>query len=98
MLEAAGGDDVFGDVKQQAVVTSTEMILARAPDVIIELNYARNQRAAASDVRSWNPLSSVPAVRNQRVYVLEGEEFVVPGPRVGIATERLSRVLHPTAW
>ncbi len=98
MLDVAGGDDVFADVKQQAVITSTEMVLARAPDVIIELSYARNQRAAASDVRSWNPLSSVPAVRNQRVYVLEGEEFVVPGPRVGIATERLSRALHPTAW
>jgi iron complex transport system substrate-binding protein len=98
MLDVAGGDDVFGDVKQQAVTTSTEMVLARAPDVIIELNYARNQRAAAADVRSWNALSSVPAVRNRRVYVLEGEEFVVPGPRVGIATERLSRALHPTAW
>jgi iron complex transport system substrate-binding protein len=98
MLDIAGGGDVFADVKQQAVITSTEMILARAPDVIIELNYARNQRAAASDVRAWNALSSVPAVRNHRVYVLEGEEFVVPGPRVGIATEHLSRALHPAAW
>jgi len=98
MLETAGGDDVFADVKQQAVITSTEMVLARAPDVILELHYARVERAAASDLRPWNALASVPAVRNHRIYVLEGEEFVVPGPRVGMATERLSRTIHPDAW
>jgi hypothetical protein len=27
--------------------------------------------------------------------VLTGEEFVVPGPRVGDATRRLATVLHP---
>jgi iron complex transport system substrate-binding protein len=98
MLEVAGGDDVLSDVRQQAVITSTEMILTRAPDVIVELAYARSQRALASDIRAWNALSSVPAVRNRRVYFLEGDEFVVPGPRVGLATEQLSRVLHPSVW
>lgn len=97
MLGVAGGDDVLSDVKQQAVMTSTEMILARSPDVIIELKYGR-ERTAASDARVWSALSSVPAVRNGRIYTLEGEEFVVPGPRVGMATERLSRMLHPDAW
>jgi ABC-type Fe3+-hydroxamate transport system substrate-binding protein len=37
----------------------------------------------------------VPAVRNHKVFVLQGEEFVVPGPRVAVATERLARTLHP---
>jgi iron complex transport system substrate-binding protein len=98
MLEAAGGDDVFADVKQQAVTTSTEMILARAPEVIIELHYTRAERGGAADTRAWNALPSVPAVRNKRIYFLEGEEFVVPGPRVGMATELLARTLHPDAW
>jgi len=98
MLVAAGGDDVFADVRQQAVTTSTEMILARSPDVIIELRYTRAERAAASDSRVWNALSSVPAVRDRRIYVLEGEEFVIPGPRVGMAAERLARALHPEVW
>jgi ABC-type Fe3+-hydroxamate transport system substrate-binding protein len=40
----------------------------------------------------------VPAVRNRRVYLLRGEEFVVPGPRVVLATERFARTLHPEAW
>jgi iron complex transport system substrate-binding protein len=97
MLEAAGGSDVFGDVKQQNVATSTEMVLARAPEVIIELHYAQG-RPRNVDLAAWGALPSVPAVRNHRVYVLQGGEFVIPGPRVGTATERLSRAILPEAW
>jgi hypothetical protein len=32
------------------------------------------------------------------VYLLRGDEFVVPGPRVADATERLARTLHPDAF
>jgi iron complex transport system substrate-binding protein len=98
MLETAGGTDVLGDVRRQSVMMTTEMVLARAPDVIIELRYARGATGARSDVAAWNALPSVPAVRNRRVLVLEGEEFVVPGPRVAIATERLARAIHPEAF
>ena len=95
MLETAGGTDVLADAKQQSVTMSTELVLARAPDVIIELRYARGDTTAPSDLKAWNALPSVPAVRNRRVFLLQGEEFVVPGPRVALATERLARALHP---
>jgi iron complex transport system substrate-binding protein len=98
MLEAAGGINVMADIKTQAVQMSTEMLLARAPDVIIELHYGRSESAADADMNAWNALPSLPAVRNKRVYLLAGEEFVVPGPRVGAATERLARTLHPDVW
>jgi iron complex transport system substrate-binding protein len=98
MVEAAGGTNVLGDINTQAVQMSTEMILARAPDVILELHYGRGDTTSQADMKAWDVLPSVPAVRNKRVYLLQGEEFVVPGPRVGAATERLSRTLHPDAW
>ena len=97
MLEVAGGDDVFADVKQQSVRATTEMILARRPEAIIELRYGDSTHSADSrrDLAAWDPLSSVPAVRNHRVHVLIGDEFVVPGPRVVGATRQLARTLHP---
>ncbi len=98
MLETAGGADVLGDVKRQSVTMTTEMVLARAPEVIIELRYAREDATDQSDLREWNVLASVPAVRNKRVYMLRGEEFVVPGPRVAAATEKIARTLHPEAF
>ncbi len=98
MVDVAGGTNVLEDVKQQSVMLSTELVLARAPDVIIELRYARGDTTAPADLRAWDALSAVPAVRNRKIFMLQGEEFVVPGPRVAAATERLAKTLHPEAW
>jgi cobalamin transport system substrate-binding protein len=97
MLTVAGGDDVFSDVKKQSIDATTEMILGRAPEVIIELRYGDALKAAdvAREVRAWDALPSLPAVRNHRVYLLFGDEFVVPGPRIVAATRRFAETLHP---
>ena len=96
MLQTAGGADVLADMPRQSVMMSTEMVLARAPDVILELRSSTDDMNP--DVRAWDALPSVPAVKNHRVYLLQGEEFVVPGPRVAAATERIAKVLHPEAF
>lgn len=99
LLELAGGTDVLADVKQAAVAMSTEMVLARAPEVIIELHYGEpwpDVRLAA-ERRAWNVLPSLPAVRSNRITLLAGDELVVPGPRVTIAAERMAAILHPSA-
>jgi ABC-type Fe3+-hydroxamate transport system substrate-binding protein len=95
MLETAGGVDVLADMHRQSVEMSSEMVLARAPDVIIEVHAASEPAGTASDISPWSSLASVPAVRNHRVVSLVGDEFVIPGPRVVAATERLARTLHP---
>ena len=99
MLEIAGGRNVFADVKQQAVQASTEMLIASKPDVIIELLYGDSLKNAdiAKELRAWDALASVPAVRSHRISALTGDEFVVPGPRVVDATRKLARALHPDA-
>jgi ABC-type Fe3+-hydroxamate transport system substrate-binding protein len=93
MLLTAGGTDALGDMRQQSVMMSTEMVLSRAPDVIIEV-HAAGDTGTPGDLGAWNALASVPAVRNHRVYSLVGDEFVIPGPRVTQAVERLARTLH----
>jgi iron complex transport system substrate-binding protein len=100
MLEVAGGDDVFADTKQQSVQASTEMILARRPEVIIELHYGDSLKSAdlQREAAVWDALPSIPAVRAHRVYLLVGDEFVVPGPRVVSATRTLARTLHPSVF
>jgi cobalamin transport system substrate-binding protein len=97
MLLVAGGDDVFGDVHKQSVDATMEMILARRPEVIIELRYGDAMKNAdiAREIRAWDALPSVPAVRNHRVHLLAGDEFVVPGPRVVEATRRFAETIHP---
>jgi iron complex transport system substrate-binding protein len=100
LLELAGGADAVGDVKRESVDVSTETILSRAPEVIVELHYGSelNTDRLDSERRVWDRLGSVPAVKSHRVYLLVGDEFVVPGPRIATAAERLARTLHPEAW
>ena len=100
MLEIAGGRNVFAGVKQQAVQASTEMLLTSKPDVIVELLYGDSLKNAdiAKELRAWDALASVPAVRAHRISALTGDEFVVPGPRVVDATRKLARALHPDAF
>jgi iron complex transport system substrate-binding protein len=97
LLELAGGTDVLADIRQPAVAMSTEMVLARAPDVIIELHYGDPWPAdrLEEERKVWSALPSVPAVRGGRITLVTGDEFVVPGPRVTAAADRLAQILHP---
>jgi iron complex transport system substrate-binding protein len=97
MLDIAGAEDMFGDIAKQSVQTTTEMILGRRPDVIIELRYGDSAKSldVKRELGAWDALPSVPAVKNHRVYLLVGDEFVVPGPRVVDATRTLAKTLHP---
>ena len=100
VLELAGGADALADLRKQSADMSTEMILARAPEVILELHYGDSVKPESFNAERlvWNALASVPAVRNQRVYLLDGLEFVVPGPRIVSAAERFARTLHPEVF
>ncbi|HVL66614.1 MAG TPA: helical backbone metal receptor [Vicinamibacterales bacterium] len=99
MVTAAGGDNVFADVNQQAVQATTELIITRRPDVILELRAEPLSRDAEQKERAvWNRLGSVPAVRNGRVYILVDRRTVIPGPRVGEGVEVIARLLHRLPW
>jgi iron complex transport system substrate-binding protein len=97
MLVAAGGQDVFEDVGREALQATTETILIRAPDVILEIRGPVMPAGPELDeeIATWSRLASVPAVKNRRVYFITGQSMVVPGPRVADGIERMAKVLHP---
>lgn len=100
LLEVAGGDDVFADVKREGVQPSSETMLVRAPEVIIEARASAppSLELIAKERAVWAQLPSIPAVRNGRVYLLYGSYLVSPGPRLVQAAEAFARVLHPEAF
>ena len=100
MLTIAGGDNVFADVPRESVQPSHETLIMRAPAVIVEVR--ATGLLAAADVPQeqdiWSTLPSIPAVRNRRVHFLNADYLVVPGPRLGLATEAFARAIHPDAF
>lgn len=97
VLVAAGAEDVFVDVKRQSLQVSTEALLARAPDVIIEAYPSKDWTPAriASETLVWRGLPTLPAVRANRVYIIADDSLVVPGPRIVTAVRLMAHALHP---
>ncbi len=100
MLEIAGGVNVFADVARESVQPSIETMLARAPEVILEVRVKGLLAPAdiAEAKRVWGALASVPAVQRGRIQILYGDHLVVPGPRVVQGTEAFAKALHPEAF
>lgn len=95
MLEVAGAVNVFADQKRENVQASTETLLAIAPEVVVELHVEAD---GVPDLRAWQTLPALPAVRHKRVVVLTGTDLVTPGPRVAGATRKIAAALHPGAF
>jgi iron complex transport system substrate-binding protein len=100
MLTVAGGENVFADRPSESVQPSSEVLLSRAPEVIIEIRAdGLIQPGAVSAERTvWSTLPAVPAVRSGRIYFLAGSHLVVPGPRLARGAEDFARVLHPDVF
>ena len=95
MVTAAGGDNIFADLKQQAVQATAELIIARRPEVILELRAEPlTPDQQARELATWKQLSSVPAVRDGRVHIIADPRVVVPGPRVGEGVALLAGAIH----
>lgn len=96
MVAVAGGDNVFADVTREAVQATTELILSRRPDLILELRAdPLTEAEVRQEIATWAQLQGVPAVRNQRVHIVSDPRTVVPGPRVAEGVEVIAAVLHP---
>ena len=97
LLEIAGGTDVFNDVKRKSIQATSEILLSRAPDAILEAYPSEGWTPArvAEETKVWLALPTLPAVRSNRVYILADDSLVIPGPRVTIAARLMAKTLHP---
>jgi iron complex transport system substrate-binding protein len=76
---------------------SREQALALEPEVIIITSMTRGQ--VLEPVREeWNQWVSIPAVRSQRIFVVESNLFDRPTPRLVEGLEILARLIHPESF
>jgi iron complex transport system substrate-binding protein len=96
VLAAAGGRNVFHDLPQAYGPVSKEAVLARRPEVIIELHGEGGDPAGAQaeTERLWAGMAGLPAVQSGRVHVVESTYAMIPGPRVADLAERFAALLH----
>ncbi|MEO8027384.1 MAG: cobalamin-binding protein, partial [Bryobacteraceae bacterium] len=102
LIELAGGTNIFKDAVASYPAISLEEVLARNPEVIIDMGDMA-QTVGVTDahkrgvVKLWSRFPSIAAVRGGRVFAVASDIFVVPGPRIAEAVREFARMLHPEA-
>lgn len=98
MVEIAGGTDVLGRKWADSVRVSWEAVREAAAEVLILMpcgfrsHCAQRQGAWLLNQPGW---ADIPAVRQNRVFAVDGAYFNRPSPRVVDGTELLAHLLHP---
>ncbi|HZF11749.1 MAG TPA: helical backbone metal receptor [Thermoanaerobaculia bacterium] len=83
LLTRLGAENVFADAPVHYPQVALEEVLARAPDVILEIREDQPAPAAVRQLTTdWWGLPQLQAASRARVYVLSGDYVMVPGPRL----------------
>jgi iron complex transport system substrate-binding protein len=103
VMALAGGRNIFADSPVAYPKVLHEEILARNPEVILDMGEHADAAALtsaqiASEIALWARYGTISAVRNRRVHIVASEMYVVPGPRVVDCARSLARLLHPEAF
>jgi iron complex transport system substrate-binding protein len=89
LVDIAGGDNVV--TSGEWVQLDREQAIQLAPDVILE----PRELSDGDPVGAWAPLSTVPAVRDGRIYTLSSHGISRPGPGAPAAAREIAARLFP---
>lgn len=95
LITMAGGRNIAGDVEQDWVNLSPEMVLARDPQVAILCHHGSSLQTV-EEFKSRKGWEQVSAIRNNRIGLVSDENTVVrTGPRVVDGFEYMAKMIHP---
>src|SRR5262249_26726909 len=99
LIDVAGGVNIFRDAVGAYPSVSIEEVLARNPEVIIDIGDVADESAVTEThtrevAALWQRLSTLAAVKQRRIHLVNPDIFLTPGPRVVNAAEVLAGILH----
>ena len=99
LIEAAGGCSRLAEAGEHSRYASWQDVVAVDPDVLVIAPCGFDLSRTVSEsttLRSWNGYDDLKAVRNGRVFALDGNAYLNrSGPRLVDSVEILAHFLHP---
>lgn len=100
VMEMAGGRSAFADLPMAYGKVGHEQILARDPEIIIDMGEHAEAEGITEAQRKfelglWSKYSTLSAVKNNRIHIVASDLYVHPGPRVIELAREFVRLLHP---
>ena len=97
LLSIAGGENILPDTMATYPKISKEFIIAKSPEIIIEIGPKSN--LSSKDIlgrkKEWGKYPTLRAVKNDRLYFIGANYILIPGPRLVNILDDLTRNIHP---
>ncbi len=95
MIEMGGGVNVFGDLERESATVDEDLIFTQQPEVIVASWCGAEKLVDLAKIKGRRGWEILPAIQQDRVYVVEEAPFGRPGPRLVEGLERIARMIHP---
>ena len=97
LLTIAGGNNVLPDTMAKYPKVSKEYIIAKSPEIIIEVGPKSNlsKEETLARKKTWGKFSTLRAVKNDRIYFIGADYILIPGPRLLNILNDFTRTIHP---
>lgn len=95
IIAEAGGINIASDAKTNWPRYSIETIIMKEPDIIITAPHATNDKGKMmTNLDKWRRFNTIPAVRNNRIYPLDPNILLRPGPRIIDGLEEMHAIFE----
>jgi iron complex transport system substrate-binding protein len=96
LLELAGAQNAITSTSIQYPGLSTEELLTCRVDIIIQaaMNKETIEQQKQKAMEFWSKYPNLPAVKNNRIYVVDPDTVLRLGPRIGQGLEQIGQIIH----
>ena len=98
LITLSGGSNIAADLASAWPMLSMEELIQKQPEVILISSEASPEDELVGTIQALgnDPVwSQLPAVKNNRVYIVDGDSLTIPGPRQVVALAQIAAALHP---
>lgn len=90
VISAAGAQNIFSDVNDAYPIVSEESIISRQPEMII---IPASSGVTVADVKQRAGWQTIPAVQNNKIFIVDDNVYTRPGPRIADVVVELAELI-----
>jgi iron complex transport system substrate-binding protein len=94
MIRMAGGTSIFADVSKDYPEVSVEEVVKRNPAYILGPD-SHGDKLIAKELAARPGWEQIDAVKQNKIFLIDGNSSSRPGPRLVDALEAIAKALHP---
>ena len=91
LMGASGLKNIFDDIDDAYPIVSEESIILRGPEVIL---IPKNSGLSVEDVKGRKGWEDIPAVKNEKVFIVDDDLLTRAGPRLGKSVKELYSIVN----